>query len=140
MHHLTSNLLLYTTPSANSILENLGYIAKLTENDELEAARRAMSVEVKHILDLSTAYGFSRNLWQAYLTYHLVTCENSFSLTCERVGATEGGSINNSYGGTTINIYVDGTKAETPQQARDLGRELGGELNREMRRRGLVPA
>ena len=94
MHHLTSNLLLYTTPSANSILENLGYIAKLTENDELEAARRAMSVEVKHILDLSTAYGFSRNLWQAYLTYHLVTCENSFSLTCERVGATEGGSIN----------------------------------------------
>lgn len=52
----------------------------------------------------------------------------------------EGGSVNNSYGGTTINIYVDGTKAETPQQARDLGRELGGELNREMRRRGLVPA
>ena len=52
----------------------------------------------------------------------------------------DGGSVNNSYGGTTINIYVDGTKAETPQQARDLGRELGGELNREMRRRGLVPA
>lgn len=52
----------------------------------------------------------------------------------------EGGSVNNSYGGTTINIYVDGTKAETPQHARDLGRELGGELNREMRRRGLVPA
>ena len=52
----------------------------------------------------------------------------------------EGGSVNNSYGGTTINIYVDGTKAETPQQARDLGRELGGELNREMRRRGLSPA
>lgn len=52
----------------------------------------------------------------------------------------EGGSVNNSYGGTTINICVDGTKAETPQQARDLGRELGGELNREMRRRGLVPA
>ena len=52
----------------------------------------------------------------------------------------EGGSVNNSYEGTTINIYVDGTKAETPQQARDLGRELGGELNREMRRRGLVPA
>ena len=52
----------------------------------------------------------------------------------------ECGSINNSYGGTTINIYVDGAKAETPQQARDLGRELGGELNREMRRRGLVPA
>ncbi len=94
MHTLTSQLLLYTTPNQNSILEKLGYISRLTENGELEAARRAMSVEVKHILDLSTAYGFSRNLWQAYLTYHLVTNENSFSLTCERVGATEGGSIN----------------------------------------------
>lgn len=52
----------------------------------------------------------------------------------------EGGGVTNTYGGTTINIYVDGGKAETPQQARDLGRELGGELNREMRRRGLVPA
>ena len=94
MHNLTSQLLLYTTPNQNSILEKLGYISRLTENGELEAARRAMSVEVKNILDLSTAYGFNRNLWQAYLTYHLVTTENSFSLTCERVGATEGGSIN----------------------------------------------
>jgi predicted AAA+ superfamily ATPase len=94
MHHLTSQLLLYTTPSANSILENLGYISGLTENGELDSARRALNVEVKNILDLATAYGFNRNLWQAYLTYHLVTCENSFSLTCERVGATEGGSIN----------------------------------------------
>ena len=52
----------------------------------------------------------------------------------------DGGGVTNTYGGTTINIYVDGGKAETPQQARDLGRELGGELSREMRRRGLVPA
>lgn len=60
------------------------------------------------------------------------------SVLGSRVG--ESGGISNHYGGTTINIYVDGAKAETPQQARDLGRELGGELNREMRRRGLVPA
>ena len=52
----------------------------------------------------------------------------------------EGGSVSNTYGGTTINVYVDGSKAETPQKARDMGRELGGELSREMRRRGLVPA
>ncbi|MBO5898523.1 MAG: ATP-binding protein, partial [Clostridia bacterium] len=57
-------------------------------------ARIGVNSAIKSILDLSTAYGFNRNLWQAYLTYHLVTCENSFSLTCERVGATEGGSIN----------------------------------------------
>ncbi len=94
MHTLTSQLLLYTTPNQNSILEKLGYISRLTENGELEAARRAMSVEVKNILDLSTAYGFNRNLWQAYLTYHLVTNENSFSLTCERKGASVGGSVN----------------------------------------------
>ena len=94
MHNLTSQLLLYTTPQANSILENLGYIAKLIEEGRTDDARRALNVQIKAILDLSTQYGLDRNLWQGVLTYHLVTCENSFSLTCERVGATEGGSIN----------------------------------------------
>lgn len=50
----------------------------------------------------------------------------------------EGGSINNSYGGTTINVYVDGG-ADNPQKARNIGREIGAETAREMRRRGLVP-
>ena len=70
-------------------------MSHLGEDDfDTEYARIGVNSAIKSILDLSTAYGFNRNLWQAYLTYHLVTNENSFSLTCERIGATEGGSIN----------------------------------------------
>ena len=50
-------------------------------------------MEIKALLDLSTRYGFNENLWQNYLTFVLVTNENSFSLTAERVGAGEG-SVN----------------------------------------------
>ncbi len=51
-------------------------------------------VQVKKLLDVSTDYGFDQNLWQCYLTFLVITNENSFSLTCEGVGATEGGSVN----------------------------------------------
>ncbi len=96
MHHLTNNLLLYTTPNHDSILENLAFVMERLDEDDFDTdyARRGVHDLIKKLLDLSTAYGFDVNLWQSYLTYHLVMNENSFSLTCERVGATEGGSIN----------------------------------------------
>ena len=55
--------------------------------------------QVKRLLDLATVYGFNRNLWQNYLTFLLMTNENSFTLTTERQGASEGsgspaGSVN----------------------------------------------
>ena len=49
--------------------------------------------QVKRLLDLATRYGFNRNLWHDYLTFVLMMNENSFSLTCERVGASDG-SVN----------------------------------------------
>ena len=49
--------------------------------------------QIKRILDLATSYGFNKNLWQDYLAFLLVTNENSFTLTCEKVGAGEG-SVN----------------------------------------------
>ena len=96
MYNLTSQLLLYTTSDSDSILEDLAFVMVRLDEDDFDAeyALSGVNAVVKRILDLATAYGFSRNLWQAYLTYHLVMNENSFSLTCERVGATEGGSIN----------------------------------------------
>ena len=38
----------------------------------------------------ATVYGFDKNLWHNYLTFILLTNENSFSITCEKVGANEG--------------------------------------------------
>ena len=46
--------------------------------------------EIKRLLDVATSYGFNRNLWQDYLAFLLITSENSFTLTCEKVGAGEG--------------------------------------------------
>lgn len=54
-----------------------------------------------------------------------------------RVG--DAGGISNHYGGTTINVYVDGS-VDNQQKARNIGRELGAETAREIRRRGLAPA
>lgn len=50
--------------------------------------------QIKKLLDMSTTYGFDENLWQCYLTYLLLTNENSFTLTCEKRGAQEHGTIN----------------------------------------------
>ncbi len=49
--------------------------------------------EIKRLLDLATDYGFNDNLWHNYLTFILITNENSFSLTSEKVGANDG-SVN----------------------------------------------
>ncbi len=49
--------------------------------------------EIKRLLDLATDYGFDKNLWHNYLTFLLMTNENSFTLTSEKVGANEG-SVN----------------------------------------------
>ena len=45
---------------------------------------------MKALLDLSTMYGFDENLWHNYLTFILLTNENSFSMTSEKVGANDG--------------------------------------------------
>jgi hypothetical protein len=49
--------------------------------------------QIKRLLDVATSYGFNKNLWQDYLAFLLITNENSFTLTCEKVGAGDG-SVN----------------------------------------------
>ena len=39
---------------------------------------------------LATSYGFDKNLWHNYLAFILITNENSFSITSEKVGANDG--------------------------------------------------
>ena len=39
------------------------------------------------------SYGFDDNLWHNYLTFFLMMSENPFSITCEKVGASDG-SVN----------------------------------------------
>ena len=95
MYRETSKLLLYSNLGEDSILLRLSEIFFDWDHKACErsALIRRIYVEIKRILDLATTYGFDSNLWHNYLTFVLITNENSFSLTCERVGASEG-SVN----------------------------------------------
>ncbi len=95
MDQLFSSLLLYSDLGENSILQNLAGVLRDWQEHEQSRnnLRRRTFVQVKRLLDLATRFGFDENLWANYLTFLLMTNENSFSLTCERVGAREG-SVN----------------------------------------------
>ena len=95
MYRELSKLLLFSDLGGGSILENIAGIIRDYDNSEADADELVMRCyrEVKRILDLSTDCGFDENLWQSYLTFILMTNENSFTRTCERVGSSEG-SVN----------------------------------------------
>lgn len=95
MNHIISNLILYGDMPKDSLLMQLSDIFKDFEDSnesESELIRRIFT-QIKRLLNISTDYGFDDNLWHNYLTYLLITNENSFSLTCEKTGANEG-SVN----------------------------------------------
>lgn len=95
MYRETAKLLLYGNLGPENILLKLADIFSDWDHHRCENPEliRRIYAEVKRILDVATRYGFDDNLWHNYLTFLLITNENSFSLTCERVGASEG-SVN----------------------------------------------
>ncbi len=95
MYRDLSRLILYSDRSESSILYQTGelfknYASEVYEKPEL--VKDAYNI-VRKILDISTSYAFDENLWTSYLTYYLISSENSFSASCERRGAIEG-SVN----------------------------------------------
>lgn len=92
MYQEVSKLILYRDLGEDSILFRL---ARIFEDFDEKKANQAdlttrIYVEMKRLLDLATSYGFDRNLWHNYLAFLLITNENSFSITCEKVGANDG--------------------------------------------------
>lgn len=95
MYRELSHLLLFSDLDENEILVQLSRILRDWEGggqDRDELVGRIYA-QIKRLLDLATACGFDRNLWQCYLTWLLMTNENSFTRTCERVGSKDG-SVN----------------------------------------------
>ena len=92
MDRETSRLLLFSNLGENAILDNLSEIFRDFREKAAPASLliRRIYAEIKRLLDLATKYGFDQNLWHNYLTFLLITNENSFSLTAERRGAGEG--------------------------------------------------
>ena len=95
MYREIPKLVLYRDLGDGSILKELAAIIQdktLGKNSTEEIISRIYQ-QIKRLLDLATSYGFDKNLWQDYLAYILITNENSFTLTCEKVGAGDG-SVN----------------------------------------------
>lgn len=87
----SSELLLYKNPENREVFDCMLRIAS-EEFEGLDVKKTAGRI-VSHILEVSEKMGFNGNLWQDYLAYNLANDENSYSLSCERRGRTEG-SIN----------------------------------------------
>jgi predicted AAA+ superfamily ATPase len=64
-----------------------------TGNYQKEQLITSIYEQIHKLLDVATVCGFDTNLWHIYLTYLLVSCENPFSITCEKEGACVG-SVN----------------------------------------------
>lgn len=95
MYRIVSKLLIYGDMPKDSILMELSDICKKADEGSLskeELVTKAFQ-QVKRILIVATDYGFDKNLWHNYLTFLLITDENPFSITCEKVGASDG-SVN----------------------------------------------
>lgn len=92
MYQEISNLLMYGDLEEDSILFQLGKCFEEFESGNYQKTElvRRINTQVKRLLKTATDYGFNQNLWHCYLTFFLMMSENPFSLTCEKVGASEG--------------------------------------------------
>lgn len=95
MDHIVSQLLMYGDMPQEDILMQLSDIFKNLREDRqsYDELRVRTFKQIKRILKVATDYGFDKNLWHNYLTFLLITNENPFSITCEKVGANDG-SVN----------------------------------------------
>ncbi len=94
MYREVAKLIIYGNHE-DTILIKMSDIFKKFDRDEETPDKLISDIyeQIKRILEVATDYGFDKNLWHNYLTFYLITNENPFSLTCEKVGANDG-SVN----------------------------------------------
>lgn len=87
MHKLVSQLVVYRNLPADNLLEPLAVIcAEFASGDyNREELTAEIYEQVHKLLDIGTVYGFDKNLWHNYLAFLLVSCENPFAITCEKL-------------------------------------------------------
>ena len=95
MDKIVSKLLIFGDLPSDSILAELADICREAKEESYKGEALVARVyrQVKRLLVLATDFGFDKNLWQNYLTFLLMTDENPFTLTCEKMGVREG-SVN----------------------------------------------
>lgn len=95
MYQEISKLIMYGNMDQECILYKFADIFRRFETQESSDAQLIQDIytQIKRLLVVATDYGFNKNLWHNYLTFLLITNENPFSITCEKVGANDG-SVN----------------------------------------------
>ena len=91
----TNELMLYKHIENGRILEDMTFLMDHYDNEyyNAEDLKGLLFEVVNELLEMTVSHGFEGNLWHNYLTFLLITNENPFSITCEKVGANEG-SVN----------------------------------------------
>ena len=92
MYRLTSKLVIYRNIGKDSILFKLADIFQRFSTGQYVKEDLITEIydQIHNLLDLSTRYGFDKNLWHNYLAFLLAMSENPFTLVSEKVGANEG--------------------------------------------------
>ena len=99
MYRLISKLVVYKNMGQECLLVELAELIKEFDCRVKGRAEAAIEKEeitsriyalINRLLDIATVYGFDENLWHNYLAYLLLSCENPFSITCEKTGAKDG--------------------------------------------------
>lgn len=95
MYREIAKLIMYGDMAEDCILRQFGEIFRRFNEDKYSDSELISDIytQLKRLLVVATDYGFNKNLWHNYLTFYLVTNENPFSITCEKVGANDG-SVN----------------------------------------------
>ena len=95
MYRDIAKLIMYGDIEEDGILYQMGEIFREFEEGTQSNAVliRKVYTQIKRLLTVATDYGFDKNLWHNYLAYFLITNENPFSITCEKIGANDG-SVN----------------------------------------------
>ena len=130
MYSLLSSLVLYRNLADDSVLADVAGVYRdlaarrdpagdLPRDVRCDLAARA-NAAAKRLLDLATTYGFDRDLWADYLAFCLLTDENSFSLTAERRGAVDGGSVN-ALARADLSVFLELLRWDFSDLSTDLG-------------------
>lgn len=99
MHKLVSKLVIYRNLPEDNLLFPLADICAEFAGGSYNREDLVTRIydQIHKLLDVATVYGFNKNLWHNYLAFILCTCENPFSITCEKEGACNG----------TVNIFAE---------------------------------
>ena len=95
MNHIIPKFILYRNLPNDGILSGMNDIFRMAEekNPDIDLLTGMVLKQINKLLEISTDYAFDGNLWQNYLAFVLITNENPFSLTSEKIGAKQG-SVN----------------------------------------------